>query len=126
MYSLAVKDHIFIAHSLPGEVFGLAQNLHGATYIVEAEFKRETIDENNIVFDIGLASGVLRDVLAGLNYKNLDDLEEFASRLTTVEFLSKHIHDQVSARIAPFFKGWLKVTLQESPVARASYEAEVV
>ncbi len=126
MFSLTVSDHIFIAHSLKREVFGAAQNLHGATCVVETEFRCEKLDQNNAVLDIGLASSVLREALSEINYKNLDDLENFDLEPTTIEFLSRHVHRLVSRRISGFFKGWIKVTLRESPVAWASYEAEVL
>ncbi len=126
MFSLTITDHVFIAHSLKREVFGPAQNLHGATCVVEVEFRREGLDQNNTVLDIGLASKLLREALSEINYKNLDDLEDFKQEPTTIEFLSRHVHRLVSQRVSRFFKGWLKVTLRESPVAWASYEAEIV
>jgi 6-pyruvoyltetrahydropterin/6-carboxytetrahydropterin synthase len=125
MYSLTVRDHVFIAHSLKGEVFGPAQGLHGATYVIDVEFSRQTLDRNNIVIDIGLASEILKKAVATLNYRNLDEIEEFRSRPTTTEFLAEHIHGLMARGSAGFFKGGLKVTLRESPVAWASYEAEV-
>jgi len=125
MFRLSVRDHIMIAHSLKGEVFGPARNLHGATYIVDAEFARPALDADNIVIDIGLASRVLGEVLTGLTYKNLDDIAAFAGQATTTEFLARHIHGLVAGRIAPYFKGGLKVTLRESHIAWASYEADI-
>ena len=100
MYSLAVSDHIMIAHSFNGEIFGPAQQLHGATYGVEIELRRAELDANGLVCDIGLALQALRDVLAGLNYKNLDTLPELAGRNTTTEFLARLIFDRVAARLA--------------------------
>lgn len=130
MYSVTVRDHIMIAHSLKGKVFGPAQNLHGATYVVDVKFKREELDENNIVIDIGLASRILHEVASEFNYRNLDELERFQSQITTTEFLAKTIHDEISKRLAESpgedtgssFKGTLKVTLNESHVASAAYE----
>jgi len=125
MYSLSVRDHFFIAHSLKKEIFGPAQNLHGATFVIDVEFKRQILDQNNVVIDIGLASKVLRETISRLNYQNLDEIEDFASQLTTTEFLARYFHEQISKRIRSFFKGRLKVTLHESHLAWASYEAEV-
>src|SRR5262245_35384367 len=88
MFSVMVRDHVMIAHSFRGEVFGPAQRLHGATYVVDVEFKRRTLDADGIVIDIGRATDVLRQVLAELNYRNLDEVPEFAGRNTTTEFLA--------------------------------------
>jgi 6-pyruvoyl-tetrahydropterin synthase len=125
MFSLTVRDHFMIAHSLRGEVFGPARSLHGATYIVDAEFRRPALDPDNLVIDIGLALRILGEVLSGLNYKNLDEVEAFAARPTTTEFLARHIHGQIAGRVASFFEGGLKVTLHESHIAWAGYEADV-
>ena len=125
MYFVTVRDHIMVAHSLRGEVFGPAQRMHGATYVVDAEFRSERLDANNIVIDIGFARDILRQVLDPLNYQNLDELPAFAQAVTTTEFLARHIHEQVAARAAGAFKGSLKVTLLESHVAAAGYEASV-
>ena len=125
MYTVTIRDHMMIAHSLPSEAFGPAQNLHGATYVVDAEFKSETIDDNNIVIDIDIATSVLQRVLAPLKYQNLDELPALRGKLTTTEFLAKLVHDSVSQAINDSFQGRLKVTLGESPVAWASYEGEV-
>ncbi|MEI6319216.1 MAG: 6-carboxytetrahydropterin synthase [Pseudomonadota bacterium] len=130
MYSLAVSDHIMIAHSFTGEIFGPAQQLHGATYGVEIDVRREALDANGLVCDIGLALQTLRDVLAGLNYKNLDTLPELAGRNTTTEFMAGEIFRRLQVRIAagefgPGTAGQLasmRVTLRESPVAWASFE----
>lgn len=116
---------MFIAHSLKDETFGKAQNLHGATFIVDAEFGRPELDASNRVIDIGIASQVLKEVLSDMDYQNLDEREEFASEITTAEFLAKHIHEQISKRVAPIFSGKLAVTLHESHVAWASYEGDV-
>lgn len=125
MYFVTVRDHIMVAHSLRGEVFGPAQRMHGATYVVDAEFRSQQLDANNIVIDIGFATTLLREALAPLNYQNLDELPMFANVVTTTEFLARHIHGQVAARAAGAFKGSLKVTLLESHVASAGYEAPV-
>lgn len=130
MYSLTVREHVMIAHSFRGEVFGPAQKLHGATYVVDAEFRRATLDAEGLVVDIGLASALLREVLAAFNYRNLDEEPAFAGRNTTTEFLAGHIHERLAAGIAAGRLGpggagldGLRVTLHESHVAWASYEA---
>ena len=132
MFSLSVRDHFMIAHSFSGAVFGPAQELHGATYVVDLEFRRQALDADNLVVDIGLASSALRDVLAALNYKNLDDERDFAGVNTTTEYLAKVVFDRMAARIAEGALGasardidYMKVTLNESHVAKASYEAEL-
>ena len=132
MYSLNVRDHIMIAHSFRGEVFGPAQRLHGATYVVDATFKREELDDDGLVVDIGLASAALRHALEGLNYRNLDDLEEFTGRNTTTEFMARVIFDRLAeaARDGRLGAGarrlaTISVTLHESHVAWAAYEGPV-
>lgn len=129
MYSLTVSDHFMVAHSLKGAVFGPAQAMHGATFVVEATFFRPTLDPDNIVLDIGRAQTVLHEILADLNYQNLDEHPKLAGQVTTTECLAHHIFAQLAARIqdgglGPHAHGVnsLKVTLVESPVARASYE----
>ncbi len=125
MYELTVSDHIMIAHSLKNPFFGPAQGVHGATFTVHAGFSTPELTAEQVVLDIGQAISVLKDVLADLNYKNLDDIPEFAGQLTTTEFLTKYIHSRVSEHVASFFQGTLKITLEESPIARASYSAPV-
>jgi 6-pyruvoyl-tetrahydropterin synthase len=125
MFSVAVKDHIMIAHSFQGEIFGPAQKLHGATYIVTAEFKVAQLDEDGLVIDIGQAIAILKEVLEPLNYQNLDTLEQFKGINTTTEYMAYYIHQQISKQVSSFFKGSLKVTLEESHIAWGSYEAEV-
>jgi 6-pyruvoyl-tetrahydropterin synthase len=130
MYSLAVNDHVMIAHSFVGEIFGPAQQLHGATYAVEVEFRRAELDGNALVCDIGLALATLKAVLAELNYRNLDDLPAFRGRNTTTEFLAGEIFRRLKARVAAGALGpgttgalaSLRVLLRESPVAWAAYE----
>jgi 6-pyruvoyltetrahydropterin/6-carboxytetrahydropterin synthase len=130
MYSLAVSDHIMIAHSFRGEIFGPAQKLHGATYGVEVEFKRLTLDEHGLVCDIGLALQVLREVLAEFNYKNLDELPSLAGRNTTTELMAGEIFARLKERVAQGAVGpgtagaldALRVVLRESPVAWAAFE----
>lgn len=125
MYTVTIRDHMMIAHSLKSKAFGPAQNLHGATYVVDAEFRSEQVDENNIVIDIDIATKKLQKVLEPLKYQNLDDLEVFEGKLTTTEFLAKYIHEVISQEIKNTFRGSLKITLGESHVAWASYEGEV-
>jgi 6-pyruvoyl-tetrahydropterin synthase len=128
MYTVSVRDHFMIAHSFTGEVFGPAQRLHGATYVVDVEFRRPELDANGIVIDIGLAAQALRDVLAPLNYRNLDDVPEFAGRNTTTEFMAKVVFDRMAARLRDGAAGdaagiaSLRVTLHESHTAWAAYE----
>ena len=129
MYTVCVRDHMMIAHSFSGEVFGPAQRLHGATYVVDVEFKRPELDENGIVVDIGLASTALRDVLAALNYRNLDAQTEFSGRNTTTEFLARTVFERLTQAIRAGTLGpsagaitALRVTLHESHVAWAAYE----
>ena len=127
MYSLAVRDHIMIAHSLQSKVFGPAQKMHGATYVVDAEFKVVSLDENNLVIDIGLASKALKKVLEEINYSNLDENETFKNTFTTTEFLCNFIHARLAKRMKDeaIFNGIIKITLHESHIAWASYESEI-
>ncbi len=132
MYKLNVRDHFMIAHSFTGEAFGPAQRLHGATYVVDATFKREHLDSDGLVVDIALAGDQLKEVLDELNYRNLDDVDEFEGENTTTEFLAREIHERLVTRIhegklgaaAPGCSS-LEVRLNESHVAWASYEAHV-
>ena len=133
MFCLTVRDHIMIAHSFRGEVFGPAQRLHGATFVVDLELQRADLDENGIVADIGLVSELLKAVLAPLNYRNLDELPEFAGRNTTTEVLAREIAERAWARILDGALGdgargaqqGIKVTLRESHLAGASYETRL-
>ncbi len=132
MYSVSVRDHIMIAHSFRGEVFGPAQRLHGATYVVDLELRRHELDDDGLVVDIGLASQALGEVLSALNYRNLDDVPEFAGKNTTTEYLARVIFDRIGSRISAGQLGTaaagidaMRVTLHESHVAAASYESEL-
>jgi 6-pyruvoyl-tetrahydropterin synthase len=111
-----------IAHSLPHPFFGPAQNMHGATFVVDVTFKSETLDEHNVVIDIGLAHQVIKEVLKPLSYQNLDELEIFKGKLTTTEFIAKYIHDEVKTRVKDYFNGSISVVLGETHVAWAGYE----
>lgn len=123
MYVVGVSDHIMIAHSLRAEIFGPAQRLHGATYEVRIEVISETLDANGIVVDIGELRQSLRSALERLDYQNLDELPEMAGHITTTEFLARWIHGVMAERLGARAGQRLKVTLVESPVAWAGYEA---
>jgi 6-pyruvoyltetrahydropterin/6-carboxytetrahydropterin synthase len=132
MYTVCVRDHMMIAHSFSGEVFGPAQRLHGATFVVDAEFRRAELDENGIVVDIGLAGTALHGILAQMNYRNLDAEAEFAGRNTTTEFLARAIFERLRRAIregklgpSALAVGSLRVTLHESHVAWAAFEGEI-
>jgi len=132
MYSVTVRDHMMIAHSLRGEVFGPAQALHGATFVVDLEFRRRQLDADGIVVDIGRATEELHQVMAGLSYRNLDAEPAFAGRNTTTEFLARVIFDRIAAALAAGSLGRhaagiesIRVTLHESHVASASYEGPI-
>ncbi len=132
MYSVCVREHLMIAHSFQGEVFGPAQRLHGATYVVDVEMRRRELDQDGIVVDIGRAGDALKTVVAELNYRNLDDEPAFAGRNTTTEFLAREIFDRLAVRIAAGELGSqaqeiesIRVTLHESHVAWAAYEGRL-
>ena len=129
MFSVTIRDHVMIAHSLRGEVFGPAQRLHGATYVVDATFRREALDPDGVVVDIGRAAEVLSAVLGELGYRNLDDEPDFAGVNTTTEALARVIADRLADRAragdlgdGARELGGIVVTLRESHVAWASYE----
>jgi 6-pyruvoyl-tetrahydropterin synthase len=129
LFSITVRDHIMIAHCFRGEVFGPAQRLHGATFLVDATFRRAELDDDNIVVDIGLATQELGAVVSELNYRNLDNEPDFANTNTSTEFLAKVVADRLAERIHKGALGEnakgiasLTVTLHESHIAWASYE----
>ncbi len=129
MFSVTVRDSMMIAHSFTGAVFGPAQRLHGATYVVDASFRRPDLDDDGVVVDIGAATGLLHEVLGGLTYRNLDDEPALAGTNTTTEVLARVVADRLAERIADGVLGpggagleGLTVTLHESHVAWASYE----
>lgn len=129
MFSVTVRDHMMIAHSFRGEVFGPAQALHGATYIVDATFRRPTLDADNVVVDIGRAAEELHAVVGGLSYRNLDDEAAFAGVNTTTEMLAQVVADRLAERVRAGGLGdgarglaGIAVTLRESHLAWASYE----
>jgi 6-pyruvoyl-tetrahydropterin synthase len=130
VFAVEVRDHIMIAHSFRGAVFGPAQALHGATFVVDAAFIADTLDRNGIVVDIGRAHDALKAVLKPLNYRNLDELPEFKGANSTTEFLTKYVFDALAntARAGELGRtgrelGAIRVTISESHVARAWYEA---
>ena len=132
MFAVEVRDHIMIAHSFRGAVFGPAQAMHGATFVIDAAFYAETLDANGIVIDIGRAHDALKAVVATLNYRNLDEVPEFRGTNTTTEFLTKHIFDRLAnnARASELGRDGhelkaIRITLSESHVARAWYEADL-
>ncbi|MET8783669.1 MULTISPECIES: 6-carboxytetrahydropterin synthase [unclassified Streptomyces] len=132
MFSITVRDHLMIAHSFRGEVFGPAQRLHGATFLVDAAFRRAELDDDNIVVDIGLATQELGAVVNELNYRNLDDEPDFAHTNTSTEFLAKVIADRLAERVHKGALGEsardiarITVTLHESHIAWASYERDL-
>jgi 6-pyruvoyl-tetrahydropterin synthase len=127
VFSVTVRDHVMVAHSLRGESFGPAQRLHGATYVVDATFRRADLDADGVVVDIGRASVDLRAVVAELNYRNLDDEPSLAGVNTTTEELARVISDRLVERLGETARelDGLVVTLHESHVASASYEREL-
>jgi 6-pyruvoyl-tetrahydropterin synthase len=130
MYAVEVRDHVMIAHSFRGQVFGPAQRLHGATFVIDAAFLTRTLDAEGLVVDIGRTTEILHAVVTPLNYRNLDEMPEFAGKNTTTEFLAKYIHDRIAERVRAGDLGRpaseidaLRITLSESHVARGWYEA---
>ena len=131
MYSITVRNNILIAHSLPGEVFGPAQNMHGATYIVDAEFYAKELNKYNIIMDLGVVTNILAEILKFYSYKNLDEVEEFKDVITSTEFLAKDIYQRIVDRLKKDYLDdyeklhKIKIILTESNVAWASYEQEI-
>ena len=132
MFSVCVRDHVMIAHSFQGELFGPAQRLHGATYVIDVELRRTTLDTNGVVVDIGRAANALNAVLEAFRYRNLDDDQTFRGINSTTEYLAKVVFERIAERIdkgelGPGSDGLhsMKVTLHESHVAWAAYEAEL-
>ena len=132
MYKVGVREHVMIAHSFRGELFGPAQRLHGATYVVDAEFRRPDLDRDGVVVDIGKATEVLHGLLGSLGFRNLDDVPAFAGRNTTTEFLARVVFDRMVSALRAGELGEaaraivsLRITLHESHIASASYEGTV-
>ena len=129
MFAVEVRDHVMIAHSFTGEMFGPAQALHGATFVIDAAFLAEALDPNGVVIDIGRAHEALRAIVKDINYRNLDDLPEFKGHNTTTEFLTKYVFDRLAAAARAGELGRpgaelsaIRITISESHVARAWYE----
>ena len=129
MFSLTVRRHFMIAHSLPREAFGPAQGLHGATFVAEVSFRRRTLNEDAIVLDIGAAGAMIEEVLAGLNYRNLDEHPDFAGKLSTTEALAEYIAQTVAQKLKDDPDGGqltgIDVTLRENPDAWATYTLDL-
>ena len=132
MYAVEVREHIMIAHSFKGEFFGPAQRVHGATFVCDVAFFREKLGSNEVVVDIGAAIDALKATLAPINYRNLDEVPEFAGKQTTTEFLARYVFDQMKAALKAGKLGAdsegvskIRVTMHESHVARGWYEAAV-
>ena len=131
MYSIKVRENILIAHSLPGDVFGPAQNMHGATYLVDAEFFTDKLNKYNIIMDLGVVTTILKETLKVYNYKNLDEVEEFKDIITSTEFLAKNICDKILNKLKIDYPNdyrilkKIKISLQESNVAWATYEQQI-
>jgi 6-pyruvoyl-tetrahydropterin synthase len=130
LFAVEVRDHVMIAHSFRGALFGPAQALHGATFVIDAAFLAERLDSNGVVVDIGRAHEALKGVLAPLNYRNLDEVADFKGTNTTTEFLTRHIYDRLAetARAGKLGRDGrelaaIRITISESHVARAWYEA---
>jgi 6-pyruvoyl-tetrahydropterin synthase len=121
MYTVKVRHSIMISHSLPHPFFGPAQNMHGATYVVDVAFSSKELDKHNVAIDIGKAKSVSKEVLEKLNYQNLDDLPQFKGKLTTTEFMAKYIHQEIKNEVESFFSGKIGVCLGETHDAWASY-----
>jgi 6-pyruvoyltetrahydropterin/6-carboxytetrahydropterin synthase len=132
MYTVSVRDHFMIAHSFRGEVFGPAQKLHGATYVVDVEFRSTSLDDNGIVVDIGLATETVHRILGELNFRNLDEEPAFKGKNTTTEVLARTVFERMAAAIVKGDLGAggrsiesMRITLNESHVAKASYEGRL-
>jgi 6-pyruvoyl-tetrahydropterin synthase len=132
LFAVEVRDHIMIAHSFRGQLFGPAQGLHGATFVIDAAFMSEKLDANGVVVDIGRAHEALKGILGPLNYRNLDEAPEFRGTNTTTEFLTRHIYDRLAEAALAGKLGRadkelaaIRVTISESHVARAWYEASL-
>ncbi|MEO8238234.1 MAG: 6-carboxytetrahydropterin synthase [Flavobacterium sp.] len=124
MYFVKIRESMMIAHSLKDPFFGPAQNVHGATFVVDVTFKTKTINQYNVVIDIGVAHKVVKDILSKLDYQNFDDLDIFKGKLTTTEFIAQYIYDEVSLSVKPYFDGKISVSIKENPNAWAGFEED--
>jgi 6-pyruvoyl-tetrahydropterin synthase len=124
MYFVKIRESMMIAHSLKDPFFGPAQNVHGATFVVDVTFKTKTINQHNVVIDIGVAHKVVKDILSKLDYQNFDDLDVFKGKLTTTEFIARYIYDEVSLSVKSYFEGKINVSIKENPNAWAGFEED--
>jgi 6-pyruvoyl-tetrahydropterin synthase len=124
MYFVKIRESMMIAHSLKDPFFGPAQNVHGATFIVDVTFKTKTINQHNVVIDIGVAHKVVKDILSKLDYQNFDDLDVFKGKLTTTEFIARYIYDEVSLSVKSYFEGKINVSIKENPNAWAGFDED--
>ncbi|MEM8960188.1 MAG: 6-carboxytetrahydropterin synthase [Acidobacteriota bacterium] len=125
MFSLTFRDYWKCAHSLKGDIFGPAQIMHVITFEVDVVYKTDSLDEHNLIVDFGAAQSSLQEILRPMEFKNLDELPQFQDVNTTTEYLCQYLHEKIAERIAGKFSGVIAVTLRESPVAFATYEAPV-
>ncbi|KIQ25427.1 hypothetical protein RT99_00450 [Flavobacterium sp. MEB061] len=124
MYFVKIRESMMIAHSLKDPFFGPAQNVHGATFVVDVTFKTKTINQHNVVIDIGVAHKVVKDILSKLDYQNFDDLDVFKGKLTTTEFIARYIYDEVSLSVKSYFEGKINVSIKENPNAWAGFDED--
>ena len=126
MYSVKIRDSAMIAHSLANPVFGPAQNLHGATFVIDVEFVAQTLDEHNVVIDISHAREIVSRVLEKLRYRNLDDVAEFEDVITTAEFIARYVHDRVRAELAEDFVGHVNIEIRETHDAWVTFKGAAI
>ena len=124
MYFVKIRESMMIAHSLKDPFFGPAQNVHGATFVVDVTFKTKTLNQYNVVIDIGVAHKVVKDILSKLDYQNFDDLDVFKGKLTTTEFIARYIYDEVSLSAKTYFDGKINVSINENPNAWAGFDED--
>jgi 6-pyruvoyl-tetrahydropterin synthase len=124
MYFVKIRESMMIAHSLKDPFFGPAQNVHGATFVVDVTFKTKTLNQYNVVIDIGVAHKVVKDILSKLDYQNFDDLDVFKGKLTTTEFIARYIYDEVSLSVKTYFDGKINVSIKENPNAWAGFDED--
>ena len=125
MFTVKIRDHVNIAHSLPRKPFGLAQQLHGSTYIVDVSFMSKDLDDKNVVIDMEEARNLLKSILDPINYQNLDEMHIFKGKLTTAEYIAYFIHQEIAKALASTFTGRIKVSLGASHISWVSYEGKV-
>lgn len=124
MYFVKIRESMMIAHSLKDPFFGPAQNVHGATFVVDVTFKTKTLNQYNVVIDIGVAHKVVKDILSKLDYQNFDDLDVFKGKLTTTEFIARYVYDEVSLSVKTYFDGKINVSIKENPNAWAGFDED--